>query len=571
MKILSLHTGHDASVALYQDYSCLFISKEERLDRIKGSGHKLPELSLAALRKEHSLDDVSHLVLTRSAFARRYFKLEPLGKKIERWANETLKGKVKQLQINEEMRRTGLTEKEVFDVELLKKDLGLPESCKVSFVNHHDAHALPALFYQPDWDNVLIYTADGGGDFLQYSIYHFDGKELRHIFGGDEIIHGKWPDEKAHSVGQLYCIVTEIAGFKRNRHEGKITGLAAFGKPSVLPDLEAKFSVREDGVIRSTFASYAEMEAFLKDLATRCSIEDLASSAQTLLEDLFRTAFRNLIAKYRFTNVGLSGGVFSNVLINQKISEVEGVEDVFIVPPMGDEGLVIGGAFQVMIREHGFDHFLAHRHKIGLPYWGEVFSTFPDPGPGLHLVTTSDIVEEGAKLIAAGKVCAVFTQGMEYGPRALGARSILINPADRSINDSVNKRLSRTEFMPFAPFVREERAEEVFEVTRSNRQAMDFMTITTQVKPAWSTRIPAVVHVDNTARPQIIRRKDNPLYYDLLERFEQLTGIPCLVNTSFNAHEEPIINTPEEALNALRHNRIDYLITDSAIYGQTGG
>lgn len=157
---------------------------------------------------------------------------------------------------------------------------------------------------------------------------------------------------------------------------------------------------------------------------------------------------------------------------------------------------------------------------------------------------------------------------MEYGPRALGARSILINPGDREINDSVNKRLSRTEFMPFAPFIREERADEVFEITPSNRKAMDFMTITTMVKPEWTERIAAVVHIDNTARPQIIRREDNPLYYDLLERFEQLTDLPCLVNTSFNAHEEPIINTPEEALNALRNDRTDYLITDFAIYGR---
>ena len=214
------------------------------------------------------------------------------------------------LQINEEMRRTGETEAEVFDTELLKADLGLPKECQVSFVNHHDAHALPALFYQPDWNNALIYTADGSSDFLQYSIYHFDGKELNQIFGGDDIIHEAWPDEKMHSVGQLYCIVTEIAGFKRNRHEGKITGLAAFGKPSVLPNLSEKFSVREDGVIRSKFKSYLEMENFMKELAVTCCIEDLARSAQILLEDLIRTAFNNLINKYKFTNAGLSGGVF---------------------------------------------------------------------------------------------------------------------------------------------------------------------------------------------------------------------------------------------------------------------
>lgn len=567
IKTLSLHTGHDASVALYEDYKRLFISKEERLDRIKGSGPNMLEHSLAALRQEHSLSDVTHLALTRSWFPRRYFKQEPLGKKVERWVGEKVRGKTKLLQIHEEMRRTGGSEEDVFDTAALKRDLGLPAGCRVMFYNHHEAHALPALFYQPDWDNAIIYTADGGGDFLQYSIYHFDGRTMSLIFGGDDVIHERWPDEKRHSLGQLYCVVTEIAGFKRNRHEGKITGLAAFGKPSVLPQLKEKFSVREDGVIRSTFDSYDVMEAYLKELATTCSIEDLARSAQVLLEDLFRTSFEILLRRHRFSNAGLSGGVFSNVLLNQVVSEIPEIQDVFVVPPMGDEGLPIGGVLKVMITERGFDDFLANRHRIGLPYWGDEFPAVTGPVPGLRVVASENIVEEGARLIADGSVCAIFTKGMEYGPRALGARSILINPADRKINDSVNKRLSRTEFMPFAPYVREERAAEVFEITPANRQAMDFMTITTKVKPEWIDRIPAVVHVDHTARPQIVRREDNPLYYDLLKRFEELTGLPCLVNTSFNAHEEPIINTMEEAFSALRHNRIDYLITESAIFG----
>lgn len=175
MKILSIHTGHDASVALFEDYKRLFISKEERLDRIKGSGPNLLELSLAALRQEHSLHDVTHLALTRSWFPRRYFKQESLGKKVERWVGEKLRGKAKWLQINEEMRRSGGSEEDVFDIAALKRDLGLPAGCRVIFYNHHEAHALPALFYQPDWDNAIIYTADGGGDFLQYSISRVSG------------------------------------------------------------------------------------------------------------------------------------------------------------------------------------------------------------------------------------------------------------------------------------------------------------------------------------------------------------------------------------------------------------
>ena len=155
---------------------------------------------------------------------------------------------------------------------------------------------------------------------------------------------------------------------------------------------------------------------------------------------------------------------------------------------------------------------------------------------------------------------------MEYGPRALGARSILASPADARINDTLNKRLSRTEFMPFAPVVAEEDAAEVFEITPVNRYAARFMTITCATREAWKSRIPAVVHVDGTARPQIVSRDPNPLYFDILRGFKQETGLPVLINTSFNAHEEPIVNTPAECLNALEDRRIDAVVTENGYY-----
>jgi carbamoyltransferase len=154
---------------------------------------------------------------------------------------------------------------------------------------------------------------------------------------------------------------------------------------------------------------------------------------------------------------------------------------------------------------------------------------------------------------------------METGPRALGARSIIASPQKREVNESINRRLERTEFMPFAPYVLDRDAEEVFEIDDRNRYACRFMTITTGVRRAQQARIPAVVHVDGTARPQIVYREDNPLYYDILVCFKDLCGIPCLVNTSFNAHEEPIINTPQEALQALADNRVDFLVCDRGI------
>jgi carbamoyltransferase len=169
-------------------------------------------------------------------------------------------------------------------------------------------------------------------------------------------------------------------------------------------------------------------------------------------------------------------------------------------------------------------------------------------------------------LIASGQAGAIYTGRMEYGPRALGARSIIASPSDAGINDRLNKRLERSEFMPFAPYVLEEDAARVFEITDVNRYAARFMTITCSVRPEWRARIAAVVHVDGTARPQIVREEDNPLFAAILRGFRDRTGLPVLINTSFNVHEEPIVNRPEECVKALTDGRVDFVVTNKSAY-----
>lgn len=569
MRILAIHTNHDASVAVFDDYEKIFIAKEERLNRIKNYGYAFPQLAFDKMKREVGTADIDMLVLTRGVFPRKYFRNQSLLKRLERSVSEWSKGEEKLINLGNSIRDSGLTEAEVFDLDSFMRDLGLAEKCQVRFANHHWCHALPTLFYRPEWDKAFLYTADGGGDFIQYSLTHFDGQQINRIYGSDELIYEQGNDEKRHSVGQMYSIVTYLAGFKPVRHEGKITGLAAYGKPSVYDQLRPRYHIREDGLIRSDFSSYEELKDFMKSLSELCSIEDLSASAQKVLEDTLAESVKKLKKIHDFNNIGLCGGVFANVRLNQVISEVDGIDDVFVMPPMGDEGLVIGAILDTLLERDGLDAFLAQRRDLGNIYWGDDYSDFElNNQQDFDIICDTNIPQKAAELLQSGKVCALYTLGMEYGPRALGARSIMINPADKSINDSVNQRLSRTEFMPFAPVVRNERLEDVFVVTPSNRRPMQYMTITCDVKQEWQDKIPAVVHVDGTARPQTISEQQNPLYYNVLLAFEQLTGLPCLVNTSFNAHEEPIINTPKEALNALKHDRIDYLITEKAIIGR---
>ena len=213
--------------------------------------------------------------------------------------------------------------------------------------------------------------------------------------------------------------------------------------------------------------------------------------------------------------------------------------------------------------------WLDNRQPLGDVYLGRNYSDAIDrtleKTPGV--IRTGDAAVDGAvRRLAAGEIGAVYTGRMEYGPRALGARSILANPSRRDTHDQLNQRLDRSEFMPFAPVVRDERAAEVFDVTPVNARACRYMTIACGVRPEWQGRIPAVVHVDGSARPQIIARADNPTYYDVLAAFERATGLPVLVNTSFNVHEEPIVNAPAECVQALRDGRIDFVVTDHALY-----
>jgi carbamoyltransferase len=174
--------------------------------------------------------------------------------------------------------------------------------------------------------------------------------------------------------------------------------------------------------------------------------------------------------------------------------------------------------------------------------------------------------EVASGLLQAGKVGAAYLGRMEFGPRALGARSILASPADTAINAELNRRLERSDFMPLAPFVLAEDCDRVFEINRINRYAARFMTITCRVRPEWQARIPAVIHIDGTARPQVVRDSENPLYADILRRFRAATGLPALINTSFNVHEEPIVNRPAECLQALRDGRVDFVVTAQGVY-----
>ena len=447
-----------------------------------------------------------------------------------------------------------------------KQDFSFNKKAHISFFNHHLSHALPSLFHT-EWNNALLYTSDGGGDNVQYSHRVFRDGELKLLYGGDECFAVK---NRIDSLGLAYGYATQALGWQINRHEGKLTGLAALGEPVAYETISEKFRVDDSGQIRSNFETNADLRSFIFKIANDVTSENMAASIQMVLEQTILRSINRLLELHPVDYLGLSGGVFGNVRLNRLLAEQTSTRETFIYPAMSDQGLPVGGVLQMLLERDGIDRWLNERYKLTNLYfgrdWGNQIDKLLENTPNISKIS-SNPVESAAMFIQQGKIVAIFNKGMEYGPRALGARSIIASPANSSINDSLNKRLSRSEFMPFAPIVAEEDAREIFDIDNYNHYASKFMTITCNVKTEWRKRIPAVVHVDGTARPQIIERAQNALYYDILYEFKKLSGLPVMINTSFNVHEEPIVNRPEECLQALLDDRIDYVVTKNAVYG----
>ncbi|MGH8137460.1 MAG: carbamoyltransferase family protein [Steroidobacteraceae bacterium] len=433
---------------------------------------------------------------------------------------------------------------------MLREDFGI--TAPAEFVWHHYAHAAGA-YYASGFADALVVTLDGSGDGHSSHVYEARQGRLR-------LLHTV---PSFDGIGNYYGYITHLCGFKMGKHEGKVTGLAALGKPRYRHAL-AQFIRYEDGSMRNVGKAFrrgalAKLRAALPATASR---EDLAASIQLLSEDLAARYVSYWLARTGLRNVALAGGVVANVKINQRIHEIRGVEQVFVYPAMSDEGLAAGAALSVRPKQivdtwspgkRCFDHvYLGPEHSTR-----EMEAALRDAG--VAFTCPGNLEAQVAQSIAQGYVVARFAGRMEYGPRALGNRSILYRPDDRSVNDWLNRQLARTEFMPFAPSTLAEHADKCFEGVRGARDTARFMTITFDCTREMRERAPGVVHVDGTARPQLVNPSDNPSYYRIIRDFMRRTGLPTIVNTSFNIHEEPIVCSPNDAVRAFLKGNLDLL------------
>ena len=447
--------------------------------------------------------------------------------------------------------------------ERLRRQWGF--TCPIKFIDHHFAHACSAYFTSGLHEATVI-TMDGAGDNSSSRVYSVKDGHFRML----------WNVDSFHSIGNYYAYITHICGFKAQKHEGKITGLAAYGQPAYA-DILKRFITYEDGstVNRGHVFYWAAVKAIEKALPNRFKREDLASSMQQVLEEACGAYIQHWVDKLGCGDVVLAGGVFANVKLNQRIHELENVRSLFVHPGMGDEGLAVGAAFAAGAALGKTLPLGVNSSKLADVYFGPTFSSKEIEEAivreGLNAEYLPDIEQRIAELLSQRHVVARFDGRMEYGPRALGNRSILYQATDPTVNDWLNKRLKRTEFMPFAPVTLDEFADRCYKNLDGARYPAKFMTITFDCTPWMKQHCPAVVHVDGTARPQLISQQSNRSYHRILECYRKLTGLPSIINTSFNMHEEPIVCTPEDAIRAFRDGRLDYLAMGNYLIGHPDG
>lgn len=439
--------------------------------------------------------------------------------------------------------RAAITSHRAWQKELEQQLGALGMLDKLKRFDHHLAHAANAYFTS-GYDRALIVTLDGYGSGLAGSVSVGEGHHIRRIH----------KLEYPHSLGSFYESVTSSLGFKPGRHEGKIVGLAAFGEPKVLLDLVLSRFDQEPGGFRIRESNNIYFSRYLSTLFPKV---DIATAYQRALEIVATNYIRYYVDQTGIDTVVLSGGVVANVKMNQRIFEIPGVNRIFIYPNMGDGGTGTGAAL-IASRE-----YLKEREALQSVYLGP---DYPDDiiahelrAAGLTFEYISPIEPVLAKLIHDGNVVARFNGRMEYGPRALGNRSILYRTTEPEVNQWLNQRLGRTEFMPFAPATLFEERHRCYENIDGAETAAQFMTITFDCTDFMKRICPAAVHIDGTARPQLVHREVNPSFYCILREYYQLSGIPSVINTSFNMHEEPIVNSPQDAIRAFLQGHLDYL------------
>lgn len=592
MKIIGLSAYyHDSSVALVEDGKILYAASEERFSRVKGDS-RFPRLALKNLIEYMRVNpsEVSAFVFYDKPFLKferlleTYLAFAPRGyssfrKAMPIWINEKI-----------------FTKRLLFDE--IEKCCGVTAEKKIFFSEHHLSHAASA-FYPSPFEEAAILTVDGVGEWATTTIAKGVGNKI-------EILNElKFP----HSLGLLYSAFTYYTGFKVNSGEYKVMGLAPYGKP-VFADLikEKLIEIKKDGSFRLNmkyfdFATDLTMtnRRFHKlfggeprkpeSLLTQKEM-DLAASVQFVLEEVMLKLAQKAHDVTGFNNLVMAGGVALNCVANGKILRSRIFDKIWIQPASGDAGGAIGAALAYYHLENGEKREVLKTDAMSGAYLGPSFSKGEVKSFLTNARASFEEIEDEENLIncvvgelVQGKIVGWHQGRMEFGPRALGARSILGDPRFKDMQSRMNLKIKfRESFRPFAPSVMREYASSFFDLDIES----PYMLLVSQVKEKHCVKtdsdkfgiervnevrstIPAVTHLDYSARIQTVDAMTNPRYHRLLKKFYEQTGVPLLVNTSFNIRGEPIACTPEESYNCFLSTDIDFLVMENFVVRDKGG
>ncbi len=546
---------HDASACLLKDGKLIAAAEEERFTRKKhDSSFPINAINYCLKEGDITINDVDYIG----------FYEKPL-LKFERILSQHLEMFPKSFMtffnaipvwINEKLRV----------VKSIKKKLKYKKD--ILFIEHHLAHAASSYLVSP-FKEAAIVTIDGVGEWATTTYGYGKENDIKLI---KEI---KFP----HSLGLLYSTITAHLGFSVNNSEYKVMGLAPYGKPIYYNKLKKVIDVKDDGSYRMnmdyfTYQNSMKMPSkkFIKEFGLiRNPSEkvsqyhkDLAASLQKLLEDIVYKILNHVHKKIKSENLCLAGGVALNSVMNGKIIKNTEFKNIYINPNPGDGGASIGAAYYIYntILNKKRDYILKTAYlgpeysdkeiKIILIKNRIKYTTFKNNEELLNIVSN---------LIYKNNIIGWFQGRMEFGPRALGGRSILANPCNPEIKDILNLKVKHREhFRPFAPTIPIEDVDEYFIADNPLPIPTDFMLMVYHIKKNKQNSIPAVTHIDGSGRLQSVRRKYNSLYYNLIKKFGELSGVPILINTSFNIRGEPIVCNPYDAYKCMMGTGIDYLV-----------
>lgn len=554
--VLGIADNHDAGAALLVDGRLVAAVSEERLDRVKNSG-AFPHRAIAEVLR---LGGITPAQVEAIAVGTAFTPAAPL--RLLRDLHHKLKDDATQFSYLLHLYilyQVGLKRLKLEGLEYalgtpilrrhLQQSLGRFDA-RLTLVDHHFSHATSAALTAP-FDPCLVVTLDAMGDGTSVTVHRSEGGQLTPLFR----------QSGRAAINTYYSRVTEYLGFKPLRHEGKITGLAAYAPAPEKLLQHMATGLRFVGPGFSTtnyFLPSSKADPFYQTLG-RYTREEIAAALQRNLETQVCAFIAHWCKKTGLSDVAVAGGTFANVKLNQRIHALQEVRGLHVYPHMSDGGLPAGGALSVGVSAGTVTPGPIETLYLG-PDIDEKSAREALQAAGLSYTRPENMAETVADLLVDSKVVARAAGRLEWGPRALGNRTILYRPDDRAVNDWLNHHLKRTEFMPFAPSTLAEDADDCYVGVEGARDAARFMTSCFDCTPWMKSRGAGVVHVDGTARPQLVRQQDNPAYHAIISAYKRRTGTGSVINTSFNMHEEPIVASAMDAIRGWKDADLDALV-----------